>query len=273
MPQFTFSAGTIHYEQFGSGPDVVWVSGGGDAGSRWHPYQMPYFEPLFRNTTFDNRGVGGTTCTVPAPWTIADMARDTAELIEGVCAPPVVAVGLSMGALIVQELAIERPDLLLAGIVMGTGADSSGWCWDFQLAEIEFRRAGGRLDGMMGATHYASMLYPARVLGDRELWPRIRDDLLAWMDSGDNEDSLMPQWDACLTFDQRERLPTCEVPLHVLAFTEDIQAPPQDAKVVADLAPKAEYHLFEGMGHGSIYGHAHDVLNPFIEGLIRRSVP
>ena len=38
----------------------------------------------------------------------------------------------------------------------------------------------------------------------------------------------------------------------------------------AELAPNAEYHLFEGMGHGSIYGHTHEVLNPFIEGLIGR---
>ena len=30
--------------------------------------------------------------------------------------------------------------------------------------------------------------------------------------------------------------------------------------------------LFEGMGHGSIYGHAHERLNPFIEDLIRRYV-
>jgi pimeloyl-ACP methyl ester carboxylesterase len=60
------------------------------------------------------------------------------------------------------------------------------------------------------------------------------------------------------------------VPIHVIAGAEDVQAPPQDAKVVADLAPNAEYHLFEGMGHCSIYGHLHDELDPYIEELIRR---
>ena len=270
MPQLECANATLHYDQHGDGPDVVWVSGGGDTGSRWLPYQIPYFERDLRNTTFDNRGVGETACDAPAPWTIGDMARDTAELIERVCQPPVVVVGLSMGALIIQELAIDRPELLRAGIVMGTGANSAGWGWDYQIAEIEFRRAGGRLEGLMGATHYASMLYPARALGDPALWARIREDLLSWMDSGDNEDSLIPQWEACLTFDQVDRLPGCEVPLHVIAFTEDVQAPPQDAQQVADLAPNAEYHLFDGMGHGSIYGHAHDVLNPFIDDLIRR---
>ena len=270
MPKLSGSTATLHYEQFGAGPDVVWVSGGGDTGSRWHKYQIPFFEAGFRNTTFDNRGIGATECHAPPPWSMADFATDTAELIEAACAPPVAAVGLSMGALIVQQLALDRPDLLRCGIVMGTGASSTGWAWDYQKAEIDFRYAGGSLEGMMGVVHYAAMLYPARVLGDPEIWPKIREDLLSWMNSGENEESLIPQWDACLTFDQTERLPGCRVPLHVLAFTEDIEAPPQDAKLVADLVPTAEYHLFEGMGHGSIYGHAHDVLNPFIKGLVER---
>jgi pimeloyl-ACP methyl ester carboxylesterase len=123
---------------------------------------------------------------------------------------------------------------------------------------------------MMAVAHYAPMLYPARVLGDRELWPRIRAQLVAWFETDDNETSLIPQWEASLRVDQRETLPSCEVPIHVIAFTEDVQAPPQDGKEVADLAPNAEYHLFEGMGHGSIYGHTHEVLNPFIEDLVRR---
>ena len=107
-------------------------------------------------------------------------------------------------------------------------------------------------------------------LGDRERWPEIRDDLLRWMDSGDNETSLIPQWEASLRFDQREALPNVRVPMHVLAFNEDIQAPPQDGEELAELVPGAELHLFQGMGHGSWYGLTHDVLNPFIEELITR---
>ena len=88
----------------------------------------------------------------------------------------------------------------------------------------------------------------------------------------ENELSLIPQWQACIDFDIVERLPECVAPLHVVAFSEDVQAPPQYGKQVADLAPTAEYHLFEGMGHCSIYGHAHDVLNPFLREILERYV-
>jgi 3-oxoadipate enol-lactonase len=273
MPRFEGAEATIHYEQVGDGPDIVWVAGGGGLAEDWVPYQIPSFRGDFRNTIFDNRGIGRTTTEVPLPWPLEAFARDTAEFIEAVCAPPVALVGLSFGAAIVQQVALDRPELLRCAIVMGTGARSVAWGWDYQKAEIDFRRAGGSLEGMMAVTHYAATMYPARVLGDRELWPKLREELVAWIDSGENETSLIAQWEACLLYDQRERLPACTVPMHVLAFNEDVQAPPQDAEELVELTPTAELHLFEGMGHCSIYGHTHDVLNPFIRELVQRYLP
>lgn len=270
MPQLEGSEASIHYEQHGDGPDIVWVSGGGGLATDWLPYQIPFFRERHRNTIFDNRGIGTTTCDLPQPWPLESFALDTADLIEAVCEPPVALVGLSFGSAIVQQVALDRPDLLTCAIVLGTGARSVDWGWDYQLAEIDFRKAGGHLEGMMAVTHYAAMQYPARVLGDRDLWPRLREQLVAWIDTGENESSLIPQWEACLRYDQRDRLPACTVPMHVLAFTEDVQAPPQDAEELVELTPTAELHLFEGMGHCSIYGHTHDVLNPFIRDLIER---
>jgi len=268
MPLHQTTETALHYEQEGTGADVVWVAGGGGLASDWNPYQLPYFRDHFRNTTFDNRGIGETFCDRPQPWPLADFARDTAELIEAVCEPPVALVGISFGAAIVQQVAIDRPNLVRCAVVMGTGARSVGWGWDFQKAEIDFRKAGGRLDGLMAATHYAAMLYPARVLGDRELWPRLRQELLDWIATDANEQSLIPQWESCLLYDQTKELPSCQVPMHVVAFSEDVQAPPQDGEELAQLAGNSEFHLFEGMGHGSIYGHTHDVLNPFIKSII-----
>ena len=168
--------------------------------------------------------------------------------------------------LILTARRIERLQALSAEL--GTQVDVVTLAAD--LADPAGSIAGGRLDGLMGVTHYASMLYPARALGDRTLWPRLKELLLEWMDSGENEASLVPQWDASLRFDQRARLPSIRVPLHVIAFNEDVQAPPQDGEELASLVPTAEYHLMQGMGHGSWYGHAHEELNPYLESILRR---
>ena len=103
------------------------------------------------------------------------------------CDPPVAAIGLSMGSAIVQQLVLDHPELFRMAVAMGTGANSRAWGWDYQEAEIEFRKAGGSLDGMMAVCHYAATMYPARALGDRELWPKLKGDLLEWIESGENE--------------------------------------------------------------------------------------
>ena len=277
MPQIELSEASIHYEQQGEGPDVVWISGGGGTAGSWDAYQMPYFRQFYRNTSLDCRGVGTTTCAVPMPWVLEDFARDVAELIKAVCKPPVVIIGLSFGGGIVQQVAIDYPELVRAGIAMGTGAVSIGWTWDYQMAEIEWRKAGNSFGKdktavMMAVTHYSAMYYPARVLGDRELWPRLRDELVEYYSTDLNEESLVAQWEPCVRFDQREQLPKCQVKLHIIAFDQDVQAVPQDNEEVARLAPNAEFHVFEGMGHCSIYGHTHEILNPFIKGLIDKYV-
>jgi pimeloyl-ACP methyl ester carboxylesterase len=267
---FEGSSATLAYEQRGRGPDIIWVGGGGDAGDSWNAYQLPHFERSFRNTTFTNRGVSPTVCAQPLPWTIGDMTKDAAELIEAVCEPPVVVVGLSMGGAIVLQLAIDFPDLVRVGIPMGTAARSYGWLYDYMQAEIDYRLAGGTLSGMMAVSHYAAALYPASALGDHELWPHIREELAGWLASDANEESLIGQWDACQTFDVTEGLKRCTVPLHVFAFGEDVQAPPAYGREIAELCPTAELHEFAGMGHCSIYGHTHAVLNAEIEEIARR---
>ena len=270
MPHFSGSTASIFYETTGSGADIVWVGGGGTRGRDWQRFQTPHFDAAFRSTVFDNRGIGATSCHQPLPWQIEDFARDAVELIESVCDGPVFLVGSSLGSAIVQQVAIEHGHVVRAAVVMGSGAWSTGWGWDFQEAEIEFRKRGGNLDGMMGVAHYAAMLYPARALGDRELWPKLKALMLEWMSSGENEVSLISQWDASLRFDQRERLASVRVPVHVVSFAEGVQAPPQDGQELAGLIPGAHFHLLEGMGHGSWYGHAHKEINAYLEAILRQ---
>ncbi len=112
------------------------------------------------------------------------------------------------------------------------------------------------------------MLYPARALGDCALWPKLNAPLLEWVEGGENEESLVPQWDASLRFVQRAALPGVKVPVHVIAFAEDVQAPPQDGEELARLIPGARFHLPEGMGM-SWYGHAHEEINAAIAGIAR----
>jgi pimeloyl-ACP methyl ester carboxylesterase len=256
MPLVNEGRVSIHYEQSGEGPDVVWVCGGGGLPEwTWSKWQIPDL-PGFRHIVFHNRGIGETVCDEPGPWTIADFARDTALLIEQLCAGPAIVVGKSMGAMITTQLALDRPDLVALAVAMGTAGKSYGWVHDYMRAEIDFRKAGGALTGLFAVCHYAAMLNPSDELGDPDSWNTLKDQYAGFGDADDNpnERSLELQWDACDTFDCLDRLPGCTVPLHVVGFGQDVQAPLCYGREVAELAPTGVFHLLDGHGHASLWG-------------------
>jgi pimeloyl-ACP methyl ester carboxylesterase len=262
-----YGAKTTPDEQSGAGPDIVWLAAGDNPGSNWRRFQTPAFEPGFRNTTYDVRGVGATRTDDPPPWPIAVHARDCAALIEAVCAPPVFLVGLSMGSLIVTELACTRPELVRAALVMGTCVRKTGFIREWEEAEIALRRAGIELPRAFATTHYAMQYLPAEVLGDDEAWALIKPSFEA--DFGERDGAMLAaQWQACLDYDSRELLPHMRVPVHAVAFSQDVQTPPARVREVAELAADGHFHLLEGLGHGSAFGHRPDAVNDCIRAIL-----
>ena len=136
------------------------------------------------------------------------------------------------------------------------------------VADVEFRRAGGRLSPELAATYYGVLSYPTEVLGDNDLWARLSAELTP-RDERRNSADLEAQWQACIDFDCDEGLKSCQVPMHVIAFGEDKQTPPAVCKQVADLAPNGHFHLMPGLGHASMRGHRPDDVSRKILEIIK----
>ncbi len=257
----------VHYVQQGKGPDIVWVP----AGDQTHDVYQAQFEALsetYRCTSFDPRGAGKTVVHDRPPWPIEAFAADCAALIEEVCAPPVVVIGLSLGALITQEMCLSYPHLVRLAIPMGTIARKSGYALEWEAAEIAMAAAGVSLPDDFSVIHYAALSYPAEVLGDDELWARCRPYVASAYEKRDPR-LLAAQWQACLEYDSLSRLPGCTVPMHVIAFEQDLQTPPARGKAVAEAAGNGHFHLLKGMGHFSIFGHRPQEVTDLIGEILR----
>jgi pimeloyl-ACP methyl ester carboxylesterase len=195
-------------------------------------------------------------------------ARDCAAIIEAYCEPPVILSGLSMGALITQQVAIDFPHLVRLAIPMGTAAKITGFTRDWMEAEIAARRQGLFMTPEFSACHYAAFAYPAQALADGALWDKVKAAYTPRFADRDPE-MLIAQWQPCLDFDCSEGLKSCPVPIHAIAFDQDVQTPPSLVKRVADLALHGHYHELEGLGHVSLYRQAGDRVNAYLEQLIR----
>ncbi len=256
---------SLQWVQMGTGPDIVWCPGGDQTGAEWHE-QFERF-PDFRCTSFDPRGAGSTISHSAPPWSIELYARDTAELIKAVCSPPVVIVGLSMGALIVQEMLLTYPELVRVGIAMGTSGSKGGFIHEWESAEVRLRESGVKLAADFALVHYALLMYPSEVLGDDALWEKCKPVVAAAYSERDNQ-MLAAQWQACLDYSSMDRLPHCTRPLHVIGFEQDMQTPPARGRLVAEAAPHGQFHLLRGMGHCSLFRHRPDAVGDKIREII-----
>ncbi len=116
----------IAYKMLGKGEPILLVSGASADKNAWDP---SFISDLSSNHTvivFDNRGVGNTTIG-SQPYTIEQLANDTAGLIDALNIPKANVLGYSLGSYIAQQLTITNPEkvnrLILAGASCG-GKDS-----------------------------------------------------------------------------------------------------------------------------------------------------
>jgi pimeloyl-ACP methyl ester carboxylesterase len=112
----------IAYKMSGRGEPILLISGGSADKNAWDP---SFISDLSSNHTvivFDNRGVGNTTIG-SKPYTIEQLANDTAGLLDALKIQNANVLGYSLGSYIAQQLAITNPEkvsrLILAGASCG----------------------------------------------------------------------------------------------------------------------------------------------------------
>jgi len=98
---------------------VLLLNGWTASGLVWPGDWLARLERRYRVVRVDNRGTGWSR-TAPAPFTIGDMAEDAAEVLRGIGAGPATVLGLSMGGMIAQELALRHPELVGQLVLVGT---------------------------------------------------------------------------------------------------------------------------------------------------------
>jgi pimeloyl-ACP methyl ester carboxylesterase len=85
----------------------------------WDPRVVDGIAEKHRVITFDNRGVGASTGTVPD--TIEAMAKDAVTFIRALGFDQVDVLAFSLGGMIAQAIALQEPGLVRKLILTGTG--------------------------------------------------------------------------------------------------------------------------------------------------------
>ena len=125
MPYISVNGISLYYEIHGSGEPLLLLQGLGYPCEMWFS-QVPVFSKDFTTIIFDNRGTGRSD-KPDEVYTIQQMAGDTIALLNDLGVPLAHILGVSMGGLIAQEMAIEFPDRVKKLVLISTHYGTGYW--------------------------------------------------------------------------------------------------------------------------------------------------
>jgi len=183
------------------------------------------------------------------PYTLSDMAGDTAGLMDALGIKAAHVVGASMGGMIAQVLAIEQPRrvLSLASVMSTTGDPAVGLPTPAALEALITRPPSNR-DGYVEAT-----LWARAVIGSPG-FPRdenvARANAAMAFERGVHPDGTTRQAVAMIsTGDRTERLHELDLPTVVIHGADDPLITLSGGKATAAAIPNADLVVIDGMGH------------------------
>ena len=190
-----------------------------------------------------------TTGRGPAPYTMSDLADDAVGLLSHLGIDSAHLVGISMGGMISQTVAIEHPDRVrsLTSIMSTTGRRTVGWQSPTLLPRLAVPRRGG-LDTFVESSLVTwaligSPAYPS----DPEV---LRARAYETFERGVSNGGVLRQMMAILTQpDRTGRLRQVRVPTLVMHGLDDKMVHVSGGRATARAIPGAELVLVDGMGH------------------------
>jgi 3-oxoadipate enol-lactonase len=250
MPFATGARSTrIYYEVTGErGPWVVLIHGLGLSGRFW--FDLPQrlaADPQhpYRVITFDNRGTGRSACPKP-PYRMGDMADDAIAALDAAGAEAADVVGISLGGMIAQHVALRHPTRVrgLALLATTPGLPQGRLPQPRHLTAL---LAAGLARRDQPTPAMARLLLSAKHLPQaKELlaeWPAAMaaEPLSSW--------GFLGQLAAAATHSTASRLAAIACPTVIVAGDEDILQPPDNSRLLARLIPHAELEVLRQVGH------------------------
>lgn len=198
---------------------------------------LGHLQGRFRTLTYDHRGHGGSDIPAP-PYTMGALITDLERLMDHFALKDAVVIGVSLGGLVAQGLAIKRLDLV-RGLVLSNTAARIGTpeLWQRRIAEVRNSGLETYAEGAM-----------RRILGPKyQSHPKL--PYLHGLLTNTQSDG----WTGCAAAiagcDFYTTTATLRLPTLVIAGANDGTTPPDLVRETADLIPGHRFALIRGAGH------------------------
>ncbi|HEV2924008.1 MAG TPA: alpha/beta hydrolase [Solirubrobacteraceae bacterium] len=245
MPKVRSGDVELDYERSGSGPPLLLIMGMSGTALHWGEPFLELLRRDFEVIVYDHRGVGAST-RLEGPITIAQMAQDASGLLSALRLQSAHVLGISMGGMIAQELALAHPDqvtTLTLGCSYCGGTDSTQTAPEVLKRLAEAMMSGDRERALLSGWEINVSRAKA---GDPEAYAAFRAIAERRAVA---VPVVMAQLQACLAHDASTRLGELTTPTLVIHGTEDQLLPVENGRQIASLMPGSKLEIFDGVGH------------------------
>jgi pimeloyl-ACP methyl ester carboxylesterase len=236
----------VAYETFGSDQNPPLLAIMGLTGSRWHWRRFPErFADAYRVITFDNRGVGESSVPRP-PYTAAQMANDALGLMDHLGIEKAVILGVSMGGMIAQELALKAPERVTK-LVLGCTSFGGAKAIPPPQETTDAFASVGKGGGEAGLRRLVELNWSKAAATTRsaEITELVQYGLSNRMTPPGFHGQMM----AVVTHDTQSRLSALKPPTLLVTGDEDLLIPPTNSNLLANQIPGAQVVVLEKTGH------------------------
>ena len=244
MPTVQANGIDVHYIAAGRGTPVVLLAGYAGDHLSWG-LQFSAFRARHHVIALDNRGCGRSSAP-DVPYTAALMATDVAALLDHLEIEAAHVVGLSLGGMIAQELALGHPARVLSLQLHSTAGRSDPY---LRVLLDTWRLVRAQLGREMVQQSMALWLFGRRTFAERhDLIDMLMRQATAYP-YAPSEVGFARQGEAVSTHDALDRLLAVTCPTLITAGEDDALLPPRFAREIADRIPHAELHIVREAGH------------------------
>jgi 3-oxoadipate enol-lactonase len=235
----------ISWRSYGEGDPVLMIMGFMGSARAWFRL-LPHVSGRHRAIVFDNRGTGDSD-RPRGFFTMDDLVSDAIAVLDSAGADRAHVIGVSMGGMIAQHLALDHPErvrsLSLCCTHPGAQRRDGGPPWRM-MASIALRPLMGP-----GGTFriVAPLLYSERTRTERR--DRLEADMRMRSEEVTPAHTALGQGAAIFRHDTRRRLGDLRMPVLVVHGEEDRLVPVENGRELARLIPHAQLVTVPNAGH------------------------
>lgn len=262
MPWANLTDVRLYYELLGNGEPLLLIPGLG-ANCRMWDVVAPDLAEHFSLILPDNRDVG-KSIGKRKPRTLSDFAADLVELLDRLQVERAHVVGISLGGVIAQRLAVEHPGRIDRLVLISTAHRFGPYLRDIS----------AMLGRCLYKMPYALFQRTVELLGTAPAYyDRHIDEVEQKIETVSNEHAprgaVTTQLRCLAVSEIDEPSYRITVPTLVLSGEYDALVPNCYSKRMADEIPGSEFHVLEGCGHNPVT-EAPDVTLPMIIEFLQR---